>query len=292
MNIGFDHELLSSFYLWFDDRLNFFGDAVMPSVNHTFEYVDSPNIPTNYHAYYSPYRQFVWGSDKNLVNNFVSINGVQKFDRTDDLFIDYNNGRVLVETGTHGASKNLTITGDFAYKTANVYITDETEENVILNSDFIISPVNQTFLQQNGGFSDKIYTVPAVFLTLENSENEPFSFGGLDSTICNIRGVVIADSNYTLDGILSLFRDSSRSCFSLIDYTDFPFGEFNHIKSHPYKYEVLSNSSSKNCFIDSVRVSKITDRAMERITSTKDFKIGFIDFQVSKQRNPREKFKR
>lgn len=294
MNVGFDHELLSSFYLWVDDRLNYFGEATMPSINHTFEYVDSPNIPTNYDAYYSPYRQLVWASDKNLVNNFVEIGGVQKFDKTDDLFIDYNNGRVLIKHATHdpARNKNLVIKGDFAYKTVNVYITDETEENVILNNDFIISPINQTFLQQNGGFSDKIYTVPAIFLTLENSQNEPFAFGGLDNTKSNIRAVVIADSNYTLDGVLSLFRDSARSCFSLINYTDFPFGEFNHVKSHPYKYDTLSSSSSKNCFIESSRVSKITDRAAERITSTKDFKVGFIDFEISKPRNPRQKFKR
>ena len=291
MNVGFDHDLLSSLYLWFDDRLNYFAEAYQPEINHTFEYVDTLDVPSNYHAYYSPYRQFVSASDKIAVKNFVNINGSTVLDRN-GIYIDYNNGRVLVDTSVHGASKTLNITGDFAYKTVNVYITDETEENVILNSDFIISPVNQTYLQTSGGFSSKIYTVPAVFLTLANSENKPFAFGGLDNTVSNIRAVVVADSNYTLDGILSIIRDSARTKFSLIDFEDFPYGEFSHIKSHPYKYDTLSKSSSSRCFIEEVIASKLTDRSRERITSSKDYKIGFLDIQVSKPRNPRQIFSR
>lgn len=291
MNVGFDHELLSSFYLWVDDKLNYFAEAYQPSTSHTFQYVDSLDVPSNYHAYYSPYRQFVWSSDKVTVNDFVTINGTQVQDKN-GIYIDYNNGRVLVDTAVHGASKTLTITGDFAYKTVNVYITDETEENVILNSDFIISPVNQTYLQQNGGFSDKIYTVPAVFITLSNSINEPFAFGGLDNTIANLRAVIVADSNYTLDGVLSMFRDAARTCVPLIDFEDFPFGEFSHIKTHPYKYVDLSNASTSKCCVDEVRASKLTDRSREKITGSKDYKIGFLDFQVSKPRSPRQNFSR
>jgi len=291
MNVGFDHELLSSFYLWVDDKLNYFAEAYQPSTSHTFQYVDSLDVPSNYHAYYSPYRQFVWSSDKVTVNDFVTINGTQVQDKN-GIYIDYNNGRVLVDTAVHGASKTLTITGDFAYKTVNVYITDETEENVILNSDFIISPVNQTYLQQNGGFSDKIYTVPAIFLTLSNSINEPFAFGGLDNTIANLRAVIVADSNYTLDGVLSMFRDAARTCVPLIDFEDFPFGEFSHIKTHPYKYVDLSNASTSKCCVDEVRASKLTDRSREKITGSKDYKIGFLDFQVSKPRSPRQNFSR
>jgi hypothetical protein len=291
MKIGFDHELLSSFYLWFDDRLNYFAEAYKDPIEHTFQQVDSIDIPLNYLAYYSPYRQFVWASDKISVSNQVTIDGNVVQDRN-GIYIDYNQGRVLVDTGVFGNNKNLDIKGTFAYKTINTYITDETEEAVIVNSDFIISPLNQTYLQQNGGFNDKIYTIPAVFLTLANSENHPFAFGGLDCTELNLRAVVVADSNYTLDGILSLFRDSARTCFSLIDFEDFPFGEFSHIKSPPYKYSDLIASSTKKPFIENVRASKLTDRSRERITSSKDYKIGFLDFELSKVRNPRESFSR
>jgi len=292
VKVGFDHEVLSSFYLWCDDRLNFFAEAYQPPISHTFEYVDSADIPIGWNAFYSPYRQFVWSSDVIAVANSVKIGGVTVPDK-DGIFIDYNNGRILVDTSSrHGASKTLVITGDFAYKTLNVYITDETEESVILNSDFIISPANQTFLQQNGGFGEKIYTVPAMFITLDNSTNEPFAFGGMDQTVLNVRSVVVADSNYTLDGALSIFRDSARTNFPLIDFNDFPFGEFNHIKNPPYKYKDLITASSSDCFVDEVKASKLTDRSRERITGSKDYKIGFLDFKISKARSPRQIFTR
>ena len=108
MNVGYDHDLLSSFYLWFDDRLSYFAEAYQSSTNHTFEYVDTIDVPTDYHAYYSPYRQFMWSSDKILVNNFVNINGTTKFDKVDDIYIDYNNGRVLVDTDYGKAITKMT----------------------------------------------------------------------------------------------------------------------------------------------------------------------------------------
>ena len=98
-------------------------------------------------------------------------------------------------------------------------------------------------------------------MTLANSENKPFAFGGLDNTVVNVRAVVVADSNYTLDGVLSIIRDSARTKFSLIDFENFPYGEFSHIKSHPYKYSTLSDSSSAKCFIEEVVASKLTDRS-------------------------------
>jgi len=292
MKAAFDHQLLSSFYLWCDDRLSYFAEAYQSPINHTFEYIDSLDVPANYNGFYSPYRQFVAASDKFNVDNFVNINSAQVFDK-DGIYIDYNSGRVLVDTNSrHGSSTSLSIDGEFAYKTVNLYITDDTEESVILNSDFIISPTNQTYLQTNGGFDDKIYTVPAIFITLENSENFPFAMGGLDNTVLYMRAVVVADSNYTLDGILSIFRDSARTNFALIDYEDFPYGEFSPIKSHPYKYQNIIDGASSSVFIDEVKSSKLTDRSRERITSSKDYKIGFLDFTLCKPRRPRSLFVR
>jgi len=291
MNVAFDHQLLSSFYLWSDDRLNYFSEAYEGPISQVFEYYDSVDIPLNYNAFYCPYRQLVSASDKINVNNYVNIEGNQVFDK-DGIYIDYNQGRILVDRDVHGDSTTLSITGDFAYKTVNVYTTDETEENIILNTDFLISPSNETYLQSRSAIEEKTYTIPAVFLTLANSENYPFAFGGLDETKVNIRAVVISESNYILDGILSSFRDSARVSVPLIDFEDFPYGEFSHVKTHPYNYSNTISNSTSSSFIDNVRVSKINDRATERITSSKDFKIGFIDFSVSKVRNPRIFYKR
>ena len=44
--------------------LHIFGEAYVGPIEHNFIYVDSHDIPENYLAYYSPYRQFVAASDK------------------------------------------------------------------------------------------------------------------------------------------------------------------------------------------------------------------------------------
>ena len=55
MKPQFDQKLLSSFYLWFDDRVVRYGEAVESGINQQFYY--SPNsvdISDNQVAYYSP----------------------------------------------------------------------------------------------------------------------------------------------------------------------------------------------------------------------------------------------
>jgi hypothetical protein len=293
MKVGYDHELLSSFYLWFNDRITYFGEAYVGPIEHNFVYVDSHDIPENYLAYYSPYRQFVAASDKfeQPVDNYVFIDGEQVFDK-DGIYIDYDQGRVLLSREKFGNKQNLEVVGFFAVKTLNSYITDDTEEDVILNKDFIISPLEETYLQSTNGFGENMYTMPAAFLTLSNSYNKPFAFGGMDETCSGIRAVIVADSNYSLDGALSLLRDSAKTTFSMIPFEEFPFAEFSSIKNHPYKYTELSANRDEYCFIEEVRVSKLTDRSRERIAASKDYKIGFVDFEISNARWPRKDFQR
>ena len=136
MKVGYDHELLSSFYLWFNDRMTYFAEAYIGPTEHNFVYVDSHDIPENYLAYYSPYRQFVAASDKfeQPVDNYVFIDGDQVFDK-DGIYIDYDQGRVLLLKEKFGNKQNLDVVGFFAVKTINTYITDDTEEDVILNKE-------------------------------------------------------------------------------------------------------------------------------------------------------------
>ena len=91
----------------------------------------------------------------------------------------------------------------------------------------------------------------------------------MDETCSGIRAVIVADSNYSLDWrALSLLRDSAKTTFSMIPFEEFPFAEFSSIKNHPYKYTELSANRDEYCFIEEVRVSKLTDRSRERIAAS------------------------
>lgn len=294
MKPQFDQKLLSSFYLWFDDRIVRYGEAV-ESGSQTFYY--SPNsvdLANNRIAYYSPDRQFVaHGYD---VPNGVYINSTGKYDFVEQdpnnatgLMIDHDQGRVILNSSM---GTELSISGDFSRKTLNTYITNESEEELLLNTDFFLSDQDdQTFLESMTGFSSLNYTVPAAFISYNSSLNKPFALGGLQDTRSNIRAVVIANDNYTLDSTLSLFRDSSEVCVPIIDYAEFPFGEHFHLKNHPFNYETLYHqkmeANAQYAFIEKINVSKLYDTSSSALNLPRNMRIGFIDFQLSTPRLPK-----
>ena len=308
MKPQFDHRLQSSFYLWVDDRMTRYWEAVESGITQTFHYSSlGVDIPSNQVAYYSPDRQLVGnGLD---VPSGVWVSGIldnagAPMDYTfvgqttgldpdpTGLMIDFDLGRVVMGTGiTTGDATSLSITGGFNRKAFNVYMTNETEEQLLLNSDFIIADQSdETFLQNVTGLGSPNYTLPAAFVSYNASMNKPFAFGGMQDTRSNIRVVTVSEDNYELDGVLSLFRDSTEVAVPLVAFADFPYGEYFHIKNPPYTYSglydsLMSKDGAKYSFIEKVTCSKLFDRTYSQLSP--NLKVGFIDFQISTPRFPK-----
>ena len=295
MKPQFDQKVLSSFYLWFDDRLVRYGEAVETGISQNFYYSPSSvDISSNQVAYYSPDRQFV--SNGYDVPSGVYINSTGEYDFVPQdpdgptgLIIDHDQGRVILDSAM---GTNLSISGNFSRKTVNTYITNESEEELLLNTDFLLADQDdQTFLESITGFGSLNYTVPAAFLSYNSSVNKPFALGGLQDTRSNIRAVVVANDNYTLDSMMSLFRDSSEVCIPIIDYAEFPYGEHFHIKNPPYVYEELSQGkkavAAQYAFLEKTKVSKLYDTSSSALNLPRNMRIGFIDFELSTPRLPK-----
>ena len=283
MKVQFDHLVLSSFYLWFDDQIVNEIEAVTTGVYQNFTYSAlGTDVPSNLVAYYGPDRQLVGNGD--TVPTGVYVNGVFTPQGTNNLMIDFDQGRVLMDSSQ---GTTLNVSGDFDRKDVNVYITNQTEEELLINSDFILSSDGDSWLQDSDKLGQDNYTIPAAFLSYNSSNNNPYAFGGEDNTLSNIRVVLIAEDNYTLDGLLSFCRDKVRTCVTMFSYDDFPFGEFFHIKNPPYSYTdlVASKPNNRKAFIQRVQVSKLSDRSS--LGLTKDLLIGFADFELSNIRYPR-----
>tara|TARA_R110002020_G_scaffold449356_1_gene662466 strand:+ start:136 stop:1107 length:972 start_codon:yes stop_codon:yes gene_type:complete len=291
MKVQFDHLVQSSFYLWVDDQLTVQAEAITSGVSQIFTYSDlATDVPSNLVAYYAPDRQLMANGTgaarppygQNAPSG-VYIDTVFTNQFTDNLLIDFDQGRVLLDA-TRGT--DLTISGKFDRKNVNVYVTNDSEQD-LLNRDFILASDGDTWLQQRGDLGEYNYTVPAVFISCNGSRNLPFALGGEDQTRTDMRVVCIAEDNYTLDGLLSLFRDTEKTSFTLFDYNAFPFGEYFHIKEPPYTYSglVATYPSNKKGFIDSVVTSKLYDRSSLKIH--KGLLIGFADFQLEAIRFPR-----
>jgi len=152
---------------------------------------------------------------------------------------------------------------------------------------------NTQYLSYQGsinGLGSLNYTLPAAFLSYNSSANQPFALGGMQDTRSNIRAVVIANDNFSLDATLSLFRDSTESCIPIIEFEDFPYGEYFHIKNPPYNYETLYDSKIGNgnhMFVEKVNSSKLLDTASSATNIAKNMRIGFIDFYISTPRFPK-----
>ena len=245
---------------------------------------DADDIPPNLDAFYAPFRQLV--GEGTGVPSGVYIDGVEINQGTSGLLIDVNEARVLIESGASVAS-GTPITGAFNTKEVNVYITNDSEEDLIMNNDFYVDDYGNTYLQDKNNLNGRKYTLPAAFISYNGSQNDPRALGGLEDTKAFVRVVAIVEDNYTLDGMVSMFRDAARETFPIISYSDFPYGEFFHIKEPPYTYTgiVNANESSPQLYIESVTASKLFDRTNKSIPL--GVRIGFLDFDLSNFRYPR-----
>lgn len=290
MKTQFDHILLSSFYLWFENRL--LSDKISAyntGLNNTFQYVDAYDVPSGYLSYQGQFRQLVAENNISAPNSgfFESSKQISANSSTSNIYLDYENGRLIVP---EGSGKNLNFSGVFSVKEINTYLNNDDDEQLIMHGDFLeFGQTTPYFYNKTENLDEKTFFLPACFISLSSSNNKEFSFGGEEDTTSRIKVAVLTNDNYILDSVLSAFRDSVRSYITHIPYENFPYGAFFSIKSFPYSYDTLKesqNSSSGFSFIKEVSSSKVIGESV-REKINKNFSIGFIDFDLSTHRFPR-----
>jgi hypothetical protein len=224
MKISYQHEVTTSFVLWFDNFLLSKGEA-FKNLTSSFYYQNDSRFPDN-KIYASPHKQWVTDSSipgANIANGIYN-DGVFIPRGSNGLKLDFENGRAILNSGF---SSSANITGSFALKDFNIYVTDQNEEDLIIESNL---KINSRFFRENAGIPPYDHVVPAIFISNEGSKNDPFAFGGEDKTTTYFKAAVIAENLYMLDGVLSIFNDSSRTIFSKIPFEDHPITEFGDIK--------------------------------------------------------------
>tara|TARA_R110000803_G_scaffold22018_4_gene54957 strand:+ start:36 stop:908 length:873 start_codon:yes stop_codon:yes gene_type:complete len=280
------HKVTNSFILWFDNYLLDKGQAYSNKTGVQFEHYEDARLDSGYQAYGSPYKQWVTDSsipgaviaDGVTVGNTPS--GVYESGITGrrGMALDFDNGRALIE----GVNNNYNITCDFAVKDFNVYFTNDTEEDLIVENKYELN--SRIYSEPEGHIEPYDQVVPAVFITTATSQNKGFAFGGMEETTITISASVLAEDSYQLDGVLSIFNDSRNECFSLIPMSAHPFNEFNDLKSGTYNYKDLSKEHDKcnSLYVNDVTTSKLTDRARKSLSN--DMFVGFIDFELKQHR--------
>jgi hypothetical protein len=309
MKVQFDHEFQSSLFLFLDNEILYKGQGSGASGGMLFNYYEeTSDVPVGLGAFYSPQKQLVAdgvpsGNNRVYIKDGKVSDGWygQCADASKLLIVDHYDGRVILDTGYYGDTTtypSMTISGDFAQKDFNVYITNESEEQLFVENEFILASDQQTYFESVTGLNLTRYLVPAVFISLNSTQNQPYGFGGEDDTKESPRLVCVADSNYGLDGILSMCRDVARKSFPIIPFAAFPYGEFFHIKETGYAYKSglspdagltgLADTyvTGSNAYIETATTSKLFDRSSNKIP--KNLRIGFVDLDVANIRYPRQ----
>lgn len=266
--------------LWFDHYLLEKGEAYYNTTGQFFNYSDT-RISSAYNIFGSAYKQFV--SDTSIAGANVCsgayVDGVWTPRGSGGMTIDYSNGRVL----STGASSSADVTGSFAVKDFNIYFVNETEEDLIIERKYKPS---SNFPSTNTNVDPYDYTVPAIFINMENGQNDPWAFGGFDRTRTSIKAVILSDDMYKLDGVLSIFSDSRNEVFKILPFSAHPINEYGDVKNPPYNYTGLAEASGDGLFyVDRVFVSKLSEKAKEAVQT--NLFVGFLDFDIYTHRFPR-----
>ena len=278
MKEQFQHKLTTSFFLWFDNFILTKGEAFSNKTGEFF-YYDDTRLDSTYKAYGSPFKQWVTDSSVTgaTVPSGVYIGG-DFSGRNNGVVIDFENGRALVS----GSDEDLTITGEFSVKDFNVYMTNDTEEDLVVENKYTensrLPSGPYTYIQP---YDD---VVPAIFISSSDASNPPFALGGMQDTKVSMKAVILAEDTYQLDGVLSIFMDSIDECITPIPMTGYPTTELGDLKDNSYNYTNVEDGYSGviKFYVDDVRTSKLTDR--DRKSLAHDLYVGFLDFDVPQYR--------
>ena len=267
--------------LWADHFITSKAEAYTNYTSTLYPNTSDDRLAAGLVSYSSPHKQWVYDASIEGANIPTQIldNG-SPINRGDhNLMFDFDNGRVIMDS-TFPANKT-TLQGSYAVKDFNFYITNQTEEQLIVESKF---DTNGRFKQELAGIAPYKQVVPAIFVNPELSENEPYAFGGEDKTTTSIRCVIFADNTYQLDGALSVFADAKNEVFAKLNFEDYPLNEYGDVIDFNYK-QFISLQRRPLFHVEQSRVSKLSDRVSKNVDSS--LFAGFVDFEVTSLRYSR-----
>jgi hypothetical protein len=272
MKPQFQHKLATSYLLWFENY--FLKKSEAYSVySGSFSYYLDDRLPDSFKSYGSEYKQMVY--DSSLPNVVIPqglyLNSIYTPFEQNKYILDFDNGRFIAED----LSQSISATGTFTVKDLNVYYTNDTEENIVLN---VQESINQSVDNKHEFYKPYEQKLPAIYLSNEHMQNKPFAFGGLNKTVSRSKAIAITNNSYELDTVLSIFADSYNETFSLLEYNDHPLNEYGGLKNNSYSYDDL-NKNKPLIYVDNVSTSKLSDKVKQNLL--KDLYIGFIDFDLS-----------
>jgi len=278
MKAQLDNILMSSMMMWIDHEILNKGEAYK---NYSSLFYPITNIYNGFYSYGLPFKQIVCDSsinNANLLSGVYINNTFRTLGENSLTGINPSQGQVYFSTNQN----TYTLSGNYAVKDFNIYLTNRPEEELLFESQFQVTPKT---VQNPTSLAIEAITYPCIFLKNNGSANEPFAFGGQDNTVNQIRAIILADNTFNLDAVCAILRDSAREYIPIIRNS--PFNNFGCLQNGYYNYNNLISSIDlgvDGCYISEVNVSKIYSNL--NVKNTQVFP-AFVDFTLSNIRYPR-----
>ena len=278
---------MSSLLLFIDHEVTQKGDAY---TNHQSNFFKIDSLFSDYYVYASPFKQLVsdasitGSSTPNLLTGvYVDGDGPIGPGTSGLHSINHMQGQAYF-TGATDPMSGKTVSGRYAVKDFNVFLTSLPEEQLLFETKLVLNPKTSD-IKITTGVDSSSQTYPAIFIKDNGGRNEEYAMGGIEDTIINARAIILADSLFNLDAACGILKDTVRKKMSIIDQADLNLNALGGYTGVTYNYTGVATGDY--CYIDDVTVSKnVANRGDFQNLNPNVFS-AFVDFELHSHRMPR-----
>tara|TARA_R100001594_G_scaffold38441_1_gene69603 strand:+ start:4631 stop:5497 length:867 start_codon:yes stop_codon:yes gene_type:complete len=287
MKVQFENKVMSSLLLFVDHEVTQQGDAY---TNHQSNFFKIDSLFSDYYVYATPFKQLVsdggitGASTPNLLTGvYVDGDGPIGPGTSGLHSVNHMQGQAYF-TGATDPMSGKTVSGRYAVKDFNVFLTSLPEEQLLFETKLLLNPKTSD-IKVTTGVDSSSQTYPAIFIKDNGGRNEEYAMGGIENTVINARAIVLADSLFNLDAACGILKDTVRKKMSVIDQTDLNLNALGGYTGVTYNYTGVATGDY--CYIDDVSVSKnVANRGDFQNLNPNVFS-AFVDFELHSHRMPR-----
>jgi len=291
MNLQPDHLLNASFLLWVRNLIENKGQSFTKGSGWFY---DTQEVFGGRFAYSLPYQPLVSDSS---INNATVMTGIY----LDNVFIttgvsgltgiNYDKGSVYFISGITYANTpaHTRLSGEFSVSEFSYKLTSEPEELLLFETKYSLKPKTT---QAVTGLGPSDATYPIIFVKPNMSRATEWALGGQENVMNSIRVIILADSQFLVDGAVCLIREKVRSIIPLFTgVSEMPFDAFGGYSAGVYNYNTTFTgkfSTVDSAFLQDVRQTRIIGTALNELrTINPGVFVGIIDCDLSTIRRTR-----
>jgi hypothetical protein len=274
-----ENKVMASFMLYVDHKVCSKGQAFD---NYASFFNETRQEYSSIYGYGAPFRQLVMdesiaGSPKIITGAYLDGDpiylGTSGFHS-----ISHNKGHLYFTQQYTGQNR---LSGNYSVKEYNIHLTNNTEAEILFETKHHLVP---KITENAKPLDPDTKTFPAIFIKSVNSNNVPFSFGGADNTIMDVRCVILSDSSFSLDAVCSILRDLNKTTVPFVQ-DDLPLNSLGAYTGKAFNYTGIATGDGP--WIDTVDISQ--NLGVDKYGEMRsEVYAAFADFRLFDVRKPRE----